>query len=94
MKLSAIIVLIALSLTVLAPPAFALAVQGDKAPVLGTLDICHSAAPALSSNGEMPCVHVNVSLPLPLALNKVTEIVNPPFHPFHIAFQEELPPKQ
>jgi len=94
MRFSAIIVLIALSLTVLAPPSFALTIHGDKAPVLGILDVCHTATPALSSNGEMPCVHVSVSLSLPLALNKVTEIVNPPFHPFHIAFQDELPPKQ
>lgn len=94
MRCSAIIVLIALSLTVLAPPSFALAIHGDKAPVLGTLDVCHSAAPALSANGEMPCVHEGVSLPLPLTLNNVAEIVNPPFRPFHISFQDELPPKQ
>jgi hypothetical protein len=93
MRSSAVIVLIALSLTVLAPPSFALTTYGDKAPVLGTLDVCHTATPALSSNGEMPCVNERVSLPLHLASDKVTEIVNPPFHPFHIAFQDERPPK-
>jgi hypothetical protein len=94
MRFSSIIVLIALAFTVLAPPSFALTIHGYKAPVLGALDVCHSANPALSSNGDMPCVSESVSFPLPLALNKVVEIVPPPFHPFHIAFQEELPPKQ
>ena len=94
MRFTAIIVLIALSLTVLAPPTFALTFSGDKAPVFGTLDVCHTATPALSTNGEMPCVNETASLPLPLALNKAAEIATTPVHPFHIAFQDELPPKQ
>jgi hypothetical protein len=93
MKYCAVIVLIALSLTVLAPPSFALALHGDKAPVLGALDVCHTATPALSANGEIPCVNACAALPLPLALNKVADIVNPPIHPIHIAFQDEIPPK-
>jgi hypothetical protein len=30
---------------------------GEHDAVLGALDVCHRSAPALSSGGEMPCVH-------------------------------------
>ena len=51
------ILLIVLTFTVLAPAtSFTLIVVNDGRSFLGMLDVCHSAAPALSSNGEMPCV--------------------------------------
>jgi hypothetical protein len=44
-------------ITVLAPmTSFTLIVVNDGRSFLGTLDVCHSATPALSANGEMPCV--------------------------------------
>jgi hypothetical protein len=94
MKWQAFIVLLAIALSIVASPAFPFLSDHGAKVEIGTLDVCHSATPALFSNGEMPCVNVGVSLPLPLALNSITEIVNPPLHPFHIAFQDELPPKQ
>ncbi len=61
MKWQAVIVLLAIALTIFAPPALPLMIaQGGQAQI-GTLDVCHSAAPALSANGEMPCLN---SLPL------------------------------
>ena len=57
MKWVSIILLVVLTFTVLAPMTlFSFLVADDGRSVLTNLDVCHSAAPALSSNGEMPCV--------------------------------------
>jgi hypothetical protein len=57
MRLVTLILLVVLAFTVLAPmTSFTLISVNDGRSFLGNLDVCHAAAPALSSNGEMPCV--------------------------------------
>lgn len=93
MKWKAIIVLLAIALSIIVPPSLSLTIADGGHAVIGTLDVCHSATPALSSNGDMPCVNECPSYPFPLALHKASEIVNPSNKPLLIAFQDERPPK-
>ena len=37
----------------------------DASPMLQTLDVCSSGVPALSTNGEMPCISLYKYNPLP-----------------------------
>ena len=92
MKWQAVIVLLAIALCVVAPPVLPLMARGGAASI-GTLDICHSAAPALSSNGEMPCVNECPCRILPMALSSAVGINNPSCKPIVIAFCDERPPE-
>jgi hypothetical protein len=59
MKWVSVILLIVFAFTVIAPMTlFTLTIVHDEGSFLGNLDVCRSAAPAMSSNGEMPCVSV------------------------------------
>jgi hypothetical protein len=59
MRWTSILVLIMLTFTIVTPISlFSLIMTENKDEMLMNLDVCHSAAPALSSNGEMPCVSV------------------------------------
>ena len=93
MRWQSIIVLLAIALSIVAPPALPIMVaQGGQAEI-GTLDVCHSAIPALSSSGDMPCINECMSLPLSQGLSKISARATPRFKPFCIAFQDERPPK-
>lgn len=93
MKWNAVIVLFAILISVVVPPSLTLITATGTQASLGELDVCHSAAPALSSNGEMPCVHSNTSK-LPMYLSITT---SDPFHPVitEVVFTSpnEHPPK-
>lgn len=93
MKLPAIIILLAIALGILAPPSLPLMLTHDGQASIGVLDVCHSATPALSSNGEMPCVSECPCRLLALEQSRVPGMVNPRCKPVVIAFQDELPPK-
>jgi hypothetical protein len=92
MRWRAVIVLLAITFSIIVPPSLTLAGHGGQAAI-GTLDVCHSAIPALSSNGEMPCLNECSNSLLPLALQEVIHIVSLPDKPVFIAFQDERPPK-
>ena len=79
MKWVSVILLIVLTFAVLAPlsPFSLIIIDRQEQPLLGNLDVCNSAAPALSSNGEMPCVNINSSK-IPLYLSITTSVS---FHP-------------
>ena len=93
MKLKAVIVLLALGLSIALPPTLRLMAEHGGQAAIVTLDVCHAATPALSLNGDMPCVNECTFNALPLAQNMTSEISNPPCKPFFIAFQDERPPK-
>lgn len=94
MKWQALIVLLAIALSIVLPPSLPFLSDHGAMAAIGTLDVCHSATPALSSSGEMPCVNVpTAAIPHPLALLELPQIVNPPCKPCSIAFQDERPPK-
>lgn len=91
MRWQAIIILVVVLLGIVVPPSLPFTTGNEQA--IGSLDICHDAAPALSSNGDMPCINECSSCPLPLARYAVLESVNPSVKPLFIASQDERPPK-
>jgi hypothetical protein len=93
MKWNAVIILFAILIGVVVPPSLPLITAAGVQASLGELDVCHSAAPALSSNGEMPCVPINTSkLPIYLSIT-----ASDSFHPVitEVVFTapNEHPPK-
>jgi hypothetical protein len=93
MKWNAVIVLLAIALGIFAPPSLpAMIAHGGQASI-GILDVCHSAAPALSSNGEMPCVSECPRGLLSLEQSRTYGLIPPSCKPVVIAFQEEIPPE-
>jgi hypothetical protein len=93
MRLQAVMALLAIAFSIAVPPFLPLTIDHGWQAAIGTIDVCHTATPVLSSNGDMPCMNECPCNRLPLAQNKVPEIVNSPFRPFLIAFQDEHPPK-
>ena len=93
MKWKALIVLLAIALSIVIPPSLPFLSDHGAMAAIGTLDVCHSAIPALSSNGDMPCVNECTCGHLPLGQFKKAEIVNPLFKPSAISFQDERPPR-
>lgn len=91
MRWQAVIVLLAIAFSIVVPPSLPLIGHGGQMAI-GTLDVCHSTAPALSSNGEMPCLNEYLSSPLPLALQEVIHLVSLPDRSVFIVFQDERPP--
>ncbi len=93
MKWMAVIVLLAIALSIVIPPSLSMMIADKGHSRIGTLDVCHSAAPALSSDGDMPCMNETVCRPLRLAVYEVSRISSPRCKSLFIAFQEERPPK-
>lgn len=57
MKWKSVLILLSIALSIVLPPSFPLLSDHGATAAIGTLDVCHSAMPALSSNGDMPCVN-------------------------------------
>jgi hypothetical protein len=93
MKWKAILVLLSITLSIGAPPSLPLITDHGVKTVIGSLDVCHAATPALSSTGDVPYMNEFPSWHLPLAKSKNTGIYTPPFKPIVIAFLDERPPK-
>jgi hypothetical protein len=93
MRLKALIVLVTIAFSIVGPPSLSLTLSDGGHATIGTLDVCHSTTPALSSEGDMPCLNESPDYPFPLALSKASEIVNPLNKPLLIAFQDERPPQ-
>jgi len=88
------ILLVVLAFTVLAPmTAFTLINLNDGRSFLGNLDVCHSAAPALSSNGEMPCVSACPCSSVPMV--PISSVAPSPqfFTEILLASRNEQPPR-
>jgi len=94
MKWVSVILLVILAVTVVAPfSPFTLLIDRQDQPLLGNLDVCNAATPALSTNGEMPCVTA-ISLKLPYYLSVTTsETFHPVFTEVVFTAPNEQPPK-
>lgn len=93
MKWHAVIVLLAIALTVLAPPSLPLMVERGGQAEIGALEVCHSATPALSSTGEMPCMNSLPPLHRPDIAITYTTSQKPFFVQLLSTFDNEQPPK-
>jgi hypothetical protein len=56
MRWQALIVLIVIIVSIVSSPSLPQTFAKEGKSVIGILNVCHSATPALSSNGDMPCV--------------------------------------
>jgi len=94
MKWVSFILLVVLAFTVLAPLSpLSLIIDRQEQPLLGSLDVCNSATPALSANGEMPCVNIHSSdLPIYLAIT-TSDLFHPVFAEVVLTAPNEHPPK-
>jgi hypothetical protein len=61
--------------------------------MIGVLNICHSATPAFSSNGEMPCVNSNQYSQCPSSLIAYSEMRHAFFVQILLQHQTERPPE-
>jgi hypothetical protein len=94
MKWVSIILLVVLAFTVLAPlSSFSLTIVQKGSSFLDNLDVCHSAAPALSSSGEMPCVSVCPCSTVPTVSISIHEPFFPRFTERIVIAPNEHPPK-
>ncbi|HUI44477.1 MAG TPA: hypothetical protein VL122_00630 [Nitrospirota bacterium] len=93
MKWQALIVLLAIALSIIAPPSLPFLSDHGATTAIGALDICHSATAALSANGDMPCINEYYGHPLHLELYNISEIVNPLLKLSEISYQDEHPPQ-
>ncbi len=93
MKCQAVLILFSIVLGIIIPPVMpAFSGNGNHA-VLGTLDVCHSAMPALSSNGDMPCMNECPCMHPPLEQSAAAAITVIPFKPSLFVSLDERPPK-
>lgn len=93
MKWKAVIVLLAISFTIFAPPSLPLTAAHDGHSRIGSLDICHSAIPAISANGEMPCITPGPAVHCPTIFIALTASQKPFFLQPLFTFDSEHPPK-
>jgi hypothetical protein len=93
MKWQAVIVLVAIALTILVPPALPLMSVPGRHAQIGTLDVCHSALPAIAANGEMPCINSMPAVHRPTSFVTHTISQKPFFLQSLFTFDSEHPPK-
>ncbi len=92
MRWNALIVLAAILLAVLAPQSLELMVR-DGHMMIGSLDLCHSAAPALAPQGELACTETARYVHLPLLFVADTLPLTSKFAFLLFADSPEQPPK-
>jgi hypothetical protein len=94
MKWVSIILLIVLAFTVLAPlSSFTFVFVQKSGSFLVNLDVCRSAAPALSTSGEMPCVSACPCSFAPTVSISTNEPAYSLFTELILASRNEQPPK-
>ena len=94
MKWVSSILLVVLAFTVFAPMTmFSFPVADDGRSVLADLDVCRSAAPALSSSGEMPCVNACLCSFAPAVSISTHEPADSLFTELILTSRNEQPPK-
>ena len=91
MRPISVMILIALALTVLSPPAVIYACGGSGTATIGTLDVCHAAAPVV--NPELPYISMCPCTPLPLQFAAICKPHSLVFNLPVPTFQDEHPPK-
>lgn len=92
MKGRALVILIALAVSVVVPLSVTPSPAGNGTFLI-MLDICDAANPALSANSTMPGIHECPCTILPAGFVGFTHVVDVMFHPLLIAAQEEHPPR-
>jgi hypothetical protein len=94
MKWQTLIVVVAISFSVLSPLSVHLAIEhGNGQAAIGTFDVCHSGALAVYSGHEMPGFTEKLCVLLPPSSLSREENLSTVSRLPIIAFQDERPPK-
>ncbi len=93
MKWPAVIVLLAIALTVFVPPVLPQTSMHSRTAEIGSLDVCHAATPALAANGEMPCIATVMSVHCPVMFIAISPSQKPFFLLSVYNSDTEHPPK-
>ena len=92
MRMQALIVILALALSILASPSVVLEPGYLNQGAFEYFGIERSVNPVLSLCGDMPCLNQCPCQHLPLSLNNATELISPLFLSSLFAYQDERPP--
>ncbi len=93
MRWAVLLVLLALLLGVLVSQPAEMTVIRNGHLMIGSLDVCHSAAPVLSTNGDTPYLNAGACVQIPALLIARTNIPDPVFPQFFFLQQNDRPPK-
>ena len=93
MKWKALIVLLAIAFSVVLPPSLPYLSDNGAIAAIGTLDVCHSATPALSSNGDMPCVTASICIAAPLLAESTNDSLQKTYSELILSSRNEQPPR-
>ena len=93
MKWKALIILLALALSIVAPPSLPWLMNTGSEAEIGTLDVCHSTASGLSAGSDMPCINECLGHHAPVVAPSLQEIPSVALKPLFIAFLDERPPR-
>jgi hypothetical protein len=94
MKWWASVLLIILGWTILLPSAPAhVFLEQPGHEVLSDVDVCHSAAPAVSTSGDMPCINESSSSPVPSLTAVFAQQFQPVLTQLILSTQNGHPPK-
>ena len=94
MKSVTFILLAVLVVTIFTPMTlFTPIAVNDGRSFLGNLDVCHSATPALSSNGEMPCVTASICIAAPLLTESTNDSLHNVILELILSSRNEQPPQ-
>jgi hypothetical protein len=92
MKARSAIVLFAIAFSVLSPLSVHLTIAHGQTSI-GTFDVCHAGADALSTSHDMPCVSQQIYHPCLPSPVKGARTFDPALKPLNSTLQEEHPPK-
>jgi hypothetical protein len=92
MKMSTVLLLVSLMLTIAAP--FTLNISpSDNATVLLTLDVCNASQSAISVNADTLAVQESICTLAPASLSGYIQTVYCPSKPFVSVFKKDRPPE-
>ncbi len=94
MRSISLILLAVILLTAFSPlSALTFPASADGGPVLGMLDVCRQASPAVSSQGLMPCISEVPFVHQPVLASACTVCSIQLFSQFLLASRQERPPQ-
>jgi hypothetical protein len=93
MKWLALLILLPMALSVAALPNAPFMTNRGNDPAFGVLDVCHTAAPAISPSGDMQCMHEFHRQLLSPTYQETAAMIEIPSQKVLIIFPFEQPPE-
>ncbi len=91
MRLTSIMIVIAIVLSILSPPGVVSLQAGPATPSIQTLDVCHRTGAGI--NPDLPYIYECPCKPLSLQFAGVCTTCNTPAKPLLFTFRDERPPE-